>query len=194
VTSLRRGFLIGLLANGILFVLLGGLVAAFGSTDDRPEGVAERWLTAVGDTSRSGVKGDSLARVADHGDPSLVPALVPPGVDMDDKTAFTELEVGKAIRRDGATLVPYHVALRNGTTPAGDGTLSMADDPERGWRVVALSPPVTGATVPSRGGSAVSKAPVALYAIALAIGALVATGCAALVRAAGAAPEPSARA
>jgi hypothetical protein len=192
--ALRRGFLIGLLAAGIVFVLLGGLIAAFATTDDRPEGVAERWLTAVGDTTRSGVKADSLARVSDHGDPSLVSVLVPPAIDMDGKSAFTELEVGKAIHRDGATLVPYHLALRNGTTTAGDGMLSMVDDPSRGWQVTALAPPVAGATVPSKGGSAVSKAPAGLYAVALAIGALVATGCASLVRAAGAPTAARARA
>jgi hypothetical protein len=191
--TLRRGFLIGLLATGIVFVLLGGLIAAFATTDDRPEGVAERWLTAVGDTTRSGVKADSLARVADHGDPSLVAVLVPPAIDMDGKSAFTELEVGKAIHRDGVTLVPYHLALREGTTTAGDGTLSMVEDPSRGWLVTALTPAVSGATVPSKGGSPVSKAPFALYAVALAIGALVATGCASLVRAAGAPTAARAR-
>jgi hypothetical protein len=192
--ALRRGFLIGLLATGIVFVLVGGLVAAFGTTDDRPEGVAERWLTAVGDTTRSGVKADSTERVADHGDASLVAALIPPGIDMDGKSAFTELEVGKAVHGDGETLVPYHLALRNGTTTAGDGTLSMVEDPSRGWQVTALAPPMAGATVPSKGGSAVSKAPLALYAIALVIGALVATGCATLVRAAAAPSQASARA
>ena len=191
--TLRRGFLIGLLATGIVFVLLGGLIAAFATTDDRPEGVAERWLTAVGDTTRSGVKADSLARVADHGDPSLVTVLVPPAIDMDGKSAFTELEVGKAIQGDRSTLVPYHLALRNGTTTPGDGTLSMVKDPTRGWQVIGLAPPVAGSAVPSKGGTAVSKAPVGLYAIALAIGALVATGCASLVRAAGAPTAARAR-
>jgi hypothetical protein len=185
--SLRRGFLVGLLATAIVFVLLGGLIGVFGTTEDRPEGVAERWLTAVGDTTRSGVKGDAGTRVADHGDPSLVAALIPAGIDMHGKSAFSELEVGKAIRRDGGLQVPYHVALREGSTTAGQGVLSMVKDPHRGWQVRTLGPPVEGATVPSKGGSAVSKAPGVLYLAALVIGLFVAIGCSRLVRAA----EPS---
>ena len=128
-------------------------------------------------------------------------ATTGPGVPGDFEPAgFTELVDDPSLERDDAYLrmllwllvsaaffegYDGSILLRNGTTNAGDGTLSMVEDPIRGWQVVALAPPVAGATVPSRGGSRVSKAPVVLYAVALAIGAAVATGCAALVRAAG---------
>jgi hypothetical protein len=182
--SLRRGFLIGVLGAVIAFVLVGGLISALGTTDDRPEGVAERWLTSVGDTTRDGVQDDADERVAAHGDPRLVDVLIPSGVDMDGKAAFTELEVGKAVKRDGAVLGPYRVALREGTTPAADGTLVMTEDAKDGWQVRELGPSVPGAAVPSKGGGAVSKAPVVLYVVALGIGVLVTMACSALVRAA----------
>ena len=53
--ALKKPFLIGLLATVIGVVIVGGVIAVFATnTDDRPEGVAERWLTAVGDTTRKG--------------------------------------------------------------------------------------------------------------------------------------------
>ena len=58
--ALRRPFLIGVLAAGIgVLLIFGALAIVVASTDDRPEGVAERWLTAVGDLTRKGVHDDA---------------------------------------------------------------------------------------------------------------------------------------
>ena len=64
--ALKRPFLIGVLAVLAVFVVLGVLIAAFGSNADRGEGVAERWLNAVSDTTRKGVKDDARERALER--------------------------------------------------------------------------------------------------------------------------------
>lgn len=182
--ALKRPFLIGLLGVGaVLLVLVGLLAVVADSTDDRAEGVAERWLTAVGDTTRDGVQSDAHRRVEDHGAAQLVDWLIPHGVDMKGKSAFTELEVGKAIQRDGKTVVPYHVKAREGESSSPDGVLVMVRSSDT-WSVADIGP-AEGAKVPSDGGEVASKAPVTLYLAALVVGAGIAVGASALVRAAG---------
>lgn len=180
--ALRRPFFIGLLSVGIALVLLTGVIAVISSVDDRPEGVAERWLTAVGDLSRAGVHEDAVERVRAHGDVALGEQLVA-GVKTDGKTAFVALEVGKA-RRDGDTAyVPARLVARDNDTPRFQlVVLRRAGD---SWRVVDVRPPDPTLEVPSAGGEVASKAPASLYLIALAIGLGLAALASALVRAAG---------
>ena len=180
--ALKRPFLIGLLAVGIVLVIVTGVIAIFSSVDDRPEGVAERWLTAVGDLTRDGVHGDALDRVRNHGDVALGEQLVA-GVDADGKSAFTTLEVGKA-RHDGdRVLVPVLLVARDDdATRRQLLVLQPADD---SWRVVELRDADPSLKVPSDGGDVASKAPVGAYVVALVIGAGVAVAASALVRTAG---------
>jgi hypothetical protein len=184
--ALKKPFLIAVLAVAIVFVILGGLIAVFSSVDDRPEGVAERWLTAVGDLSRKGVHDDAADRVKAHGDPAVAETLVGGGFDYEGKSAFTALEVGKARRVDARTArVPVQVTYRggnNGGTEKGVLSLERSGD---SWRVVGLEAPDPALRVPSDGGDVVAKAPVALYLVALVIGVGVAAAASALVRAAG---------
>jgi hypothetical protein len=182
--ALRKPFLIGVLLVVIVVVLLGGLIALFGSTDDRPEGVAERWLTAVSDLTRKGVHDDAVKRVAAHGDVSLSEGLLA-GVEPNDKSAFTTLEVGKGLRSNvGTTLVPAKLVQR-GSDKVISEVLELT--PGNGtWRVTRVVPgDPTVFRVPSDGGDVAAKAPLGLYAVALLIGVGVAAAASALVRAAG---------
>jgi hypothetical protein len=180
--ALKRPFLIGVLAVGIVLVLVTGVIAAFSSIDDRPEGVAERWLTAVGDLSRDGVHADAVDRVQAHGDVALGEHLIA-GAKTDGKTAFTALEVGKA-RRDGDTaFVPAQFVTRG--TDASRSQLLVLHRAADSWRVVDVRPPDPVLEVPSEGGDVASKAPLSLYLVALAIGVGIAVAASALVRAAG---------
>jgi hypothetical protein len=183
--ALRRPFLIGLLATAIVVLLLSGVIAVFSSVDDRPEGVAERWLTAVGDLTRKGVHDDAAARVVGHGDLSLGEAEVGRANDYDGKSAFSALEVGKAKVDGDLARVPAKVTYRathNTQTRSEIVTLRRTKD---SWRVVAIENPNPTLKVPSDGGDVASKAPIGLYAVALLIGAGIAVTASALVRAAG---------
>ena len=62
----------------------------------RPEGVAENWLTAVGDTTRKGVEADARKRAEKIGGVSIGEAICCSS-DTDGKAAFADLEVGKAV-------------------------------------------------------------------------------------------------
>jgi hypothetical protein len=171
-------------------VFLGGLISLFGSTGDRPEGVAERWLTAVGDLTRKGVHDDAVERVSAHGDVALGEQLLE-GVKADDKSAFTELEVGKARRAGDTALVPAELVGRGYADGVKRVQLLVLQRGGDSWRVVELRPADTTLKVPSSGGDVASKAPVTLYAIALVIGVGVAAAASALVRGAGREHESS---
>ena len=180
--ALKRPFLVGVLASAIGVILICGVIAVFSSVDDRPEGVAERWLTAVGDLTRKGVHSDAVGRVQAHGDVALGEQLLA-GVKADDKSAFTGLEVGKARREGDTAFVPAELVGRG-----DDGTRSQLLVLHRdgdSWRVVELRPADPSLKVPSDGGEVASKAPITLYGVALIIGVGIAAGASALVRAAG---------
>jgi hypothetical protein len=182
--ALKRPFLIGVLAIVIVVVFLGGLIGLFGSTDDRPEGVAERWLTAVGDLTRKGVHDDAVDRVSDDGDLALGEQLLG-GVKADGKSAFTTLEVGKARRAGDTALVPAQLVARGDDDGDKRSPVLVLQRDGDSWRVVELRPADPSLEVPSDGGDVASKAPATLYLVALVVGAGVATAASALVRAAG---------
>jgi len=178
--SLRRSFPRVLLAIAIAFVLLGGVIAAFATGADRPEGAAEKWLNDVSDTTRKGVQHDASTRAADHGDPSLVAVLVPPAFNAHDKAAFTDIEVGAATRSADGYLVPYRVRLRDATSDER-GTLAISkvhDD----WYVNGVGPADLAGKVPSEGGPKVASAPAAVYVGALVVGLFVTLGISTLNR------------
>ncbi|MEY2454710.1 MAG: hypothetical protein QOD92_4284 [Acidimicrobiaceae bacterium] len=188
--ALKRPFLIGILFVVIVVVFLGGLIALYGSTDDRPEGVAERWLTAVGELTRKGVHDDAVDRVTAHGDLALGGQLLE-GVKADDKSAFTTLEVGKARREGDSALVPIELVGRGYDDGVSRLQLLVLHRSGDSWRVIELRSPDPTLRVPSEGGDVAAKAPVALYLAALVIGAGIAAAASALVRAAGREHESS---
>ena len=180
--ALRRPFLTGLLAVAIVVLLVTGVIAVFSSVDDRAEGVAERWLTAVGDLSRKGVHDDAVDRVAAHGDASLGEQLIA-GVNADGKSAFTGLEVGRARRTGDTALVPAQFVTRG--DDATHSQVLVLQKTSDSWKVTELRPADPTLKVPSDGGDVASKAPLGLYAVALLIGIGIAATASALVRAAG---------
>jgi hypothetical protein len=183
--DLKRPFLVGLLATAIAFLIMGGLIAVFATRDDRPEGVAERWLTAVGDLTRKGVRSDTEKRVTKHGDLSLANLFITAGHDYDGKTAFTALEVGRGRRVNAQiTIVPMKITDRADDKKTEQAVLVMQRSKDS-WRVVAVQPASAELRVPSDGGPSVSEAPVTLYGVALLLGVGVAVTASALVRAAG---------
>lgn len=180
--ALKRPFLVGVLAVAIVVVLVSGVIAVFSSVDDRPEGVAERWLTSVGDLTRDGVHDDAVDRVRGHGDVALGEQLIV-GAHADGKSAFTALEVGKARREGDIALVPAQLVTR-GSDTARTQVVVLQRDGET-WRVVELRPPDSSLKVPSEGGDVASKAPVTLYLVGLILGVAIAVAASAMVRAAG---------
>lgn len=184
--ALLRPFRIGLLGVAIVFVLLGGLLSAFGSTANRPEGVAERWLAAVGDTRRDGVKDRARADAEEVGPLWLADDLLPAG-STDGRAAFTDLEVGRASRGDDVARVPFRVHQRvdGASGPAIEGTIVLQRDADDHWKITALEPPVDGIDVPSEGGAPAVEAPGSLFVGAIGISLVLALLCTVAVRAAG---------
>ena len=184
IEALKRPFRLGVLAVAIGFVLVGGLIAAFGSGQDRPEGAAERWLTHVSDTTRKGVGEDSKKEVAKDGDPLLADFLIGANADKDGKSTFTAIEVGQARRTDASRVeVPVLLAYRS-DAESFEGVLVLqkqADD----WKVTEAKTLDPTLRVPSEGGKPVANASLGLYAGAGLFGLLVTAGLSAVVRRAG---------
>ena len=183
--SLVGPFRLGLLGAAIAFVLVGALVAAFGSSAERPEGVAERWLVDVGDTRRDGVKDRARREAEEIGPVALAADLLPDG-DTEGRSGFVDLEVGKATRDPDATRVPFrlHQRIDGDAGDPVDGTVVLVDDGD-GWRVVGLEPPIEGETVPSEGGRPAAEASLWLFAGAIGVSVVIAGACTLAVRAAG---------
>jgi hypothetical protein len=193
--SLVQPFRRGLLAVAIGFVLIGSLIAAFGSSANRPEGVAERWLTDVGDTRRDGID-DRAREEAEAIGPVELAADLLPEEDTGGDSAFVDLEIGKAEHDGDLALVPFRLHQRQGdeTGPAVEGTLVLRElpDDDEGWRVEQVTGPIEGQAVPSEGGDPAAEAPIGLFLGAVAVSVVVAVVCSGIVRAAGRAAEASA--
>ncbi len=172
-----RPFVIGLIVCALVFVAFGVLISALNAGHHRPEGAAERWLAAVSDTTRKGVRPDAVERAQKIGPLAIAAPLIP--ADTDEKGAFPDLEVGKAIVVGDSARVPYRLHQRN-VDDALSGTivLSKAGDD---WKVNALDSRRTDELVPSEGGSPPSSAPVGLWVAAVIVGLGVTAGASLLV-------------
>ena len=178
--ALRRSFPRVLLGVAIAFVLIGGVIAAFGTGADRPEGAAEKWLNDVSDTTRKGVEKDASARVEALGDPSLVVQLVPAGFDAKRKAAFTAIEVGAATRSADGYFVPYRIRLRDATADER-GALAIVKVSDH-WYVRDVGSASLAGKVPSEGGPKVASAPAGIYVGALVLGLFITIGISAFNR------------
>lgn len=187
-----KPFRLGVLGVAALFVVLGGLLAAFGSTANRPEGVAERWLTAVGDTRRDGVKDEARDDVDEIGSYSMAEHLLPDG-STDGRTAFIDLEVGKATDDEDGTTVPFqlHQRVDGSAGPAIDGTVHLRKDADGDWRIISVGGPIDGIEVPSEGGRPAAEAPMSLFVGAILVSLVIVAACSFAVKLAGRAAEAS---
>jgi hypothetical protein len=144
-------------------------------------------LTALSDTTRKGVEADARERTEKIGPVSLGAELVQPNPDR--KTAFPDLEVGKADTetKPGLAQVPFKLHTRVGDDEVEKSGLIVMRKADDEWRVagVEVLPLSDIPKLPSQGGPPPSSAPWSLWIGALAGSALIGVITAALVRAAG---------
>jgi hypothetical protein len=189
MASIRRSFTIGLTIVVVLFVgLFVGLNLVNGNRH-RPEGTAEHWLAAVGDTTRKGVHDEAVKRAEKDGPVSVAKAIIP--ADTDKKSAFPDLEVGKATITELTARVPYllHQRAKVGKNPQVQGDVLLKKDAAGSagrWKVTGLTTTKGAGSVPSEGGAPPSRAPAILWLIAIVVGVLVTAAASALVQWAGA--------
>jgi len=171
--ALKRQFAVAVVAALAVMVGLGALIAVANHGHHRPEGAAERWLTAISDTQRKGVRTDARDRADKLGGVALGASLLP-NEDTKGKGAFPDLEVGKALLSGGQARVPYrlHQRVQHGKNPLKEGTIVLAPSGD-GWKVTALDARRPGEKVPSDGGQPPSSAGLGLWIGAVGIGALV---------------------
>lgn len=160
---------------------LGLLIHQLNAGHHRPEGIAERWLSAVSETGRNGVKSNARERAEEIGPVSLAAPLFP--TDHDPKHGyFKDLEVGKAIDDGPDTVrVPFQLHRESESDPSlekGAVVLKKSGDE---WKVTAVTDRRPGEKVPSEGGEPPSSAPLGLWIGALALGVLLAGGTALIV-------------
>jgi hypothetical protein len=186
--ALRRPFRLGVVACFAALVCVGGIVAAYGTPADRAAGAAERWLVAVGDTTRDGLTDDALDRAREYGDPALAASLIPALAVEDDERAFTDLRVGRDVD-DAADFarIPYEL-----TPYEGDLTTGWVDlvDGEEGWTVVAVEVDEPGALAQYRI-ERPARASWGFWVGALVLGAVICAGCTWAVRSADRARTPA---
>ncbi|MBV8160489.1 MAG: hypothetical protein JO265_06160 [Acidimicrobiia bacterium] len=154
---------------------LGLLIREVNAGHHRPEGAAERWLAAVGDTGRRGVSSDARARAQAIGPVTLAAPLLPSTHDPR-QSEFADLEVGKARAAGTDTVrVPFrlHQRLASGAGPLQVGTLVLRRAGSS-WHVAALDARRPGEKVRSEGGPPPSRAPLALWVGAIGVGIVLA--------------------
>lgn len=173
LTKLKRQFAVAVVAAVAVMVGLGALIAVANSGHHRPEGAAERWLTALSDTTRKGVRADARKRADKLGGVDLGQPLLPTE-DTKGKGAFPDLEVGKAVLNGGEARVPYrlHQRAQKGKNPLKEGTIVLARSGDQ-WKVTALDARRPGEKVPSDGGQPPSSAGLGLWLGAVGVGAVV---------------------
>lgn len=172
--SMNRTFAKAIVVALVLLAQLGAVIHLLNDGHRRPEGIAERWLSAVSDTGRDGVRGDAVERAEEVGPVALAAALVPAGADGE-HALFSDLEVGRA-RTEGATArVPYRVNQRDGEELTGEVVLVRAGGRADGhWRVTEVTTtPLADGVLPSDGGAPPSSAPFTLWLLAVAIGVVI---------------------
>jgi hypothetical protein len=195
VAALRRPFLIGVAAVLLLMVVLGLVIRQANAGNDRPEGAAERWLAAVGDTTRKGVTSDATKRADELGGLGPAKDLLPSGGSKatDGKVAFPDLEVGGATDAYGkggpvpiGKRVPYrlHRRVGGGKEELKEGVVILQKLEGR-WRVTDLDTASATEKVPSEGGRIPSRAPLGAFVGAVLAGALITVASAGLIRWAG---------
>jgi hypothetical protein len=161
---LRRSFTKGIVIALAVMVLIGVGIHFANAGHHRPEGAAERWLNAISDLTRKGVKSDAEKRATETGSVELGRTLLPK-VNTGGKGGFPDLEVGKAHVQGDVARVPYHLHqwAESGAGPVRTGTVVLRKQADDRWKVTALSHRRPGEEVPSEGGAPPSSAPLGVW-------------------------------
>jgi hypothetical protein len=174
--EVRRATFVRVIAIVLVVIAgLGLLIHTLNAGHHRPEGAAERWLAAVGDTGRKGVDHQARQQAERIGPVALAAPLLPSTHDPR-HSEFSDLEVGKA-RRDGSDTVrvPFrlHQRLASGAGPLKQDTLVLQRAGST-WHVVALDTRRPGEKVRSEGGPPATRAPLVLWLGAIGLGVVLA--------------------
>jgi hypothetical protein len=162
--KLRVAFTKGIVIALAVMVLIGVGIHFANAGHHRPEGAAERWLNAISDLTRKGVKKDAEKRATETGSVALGRTLLPK-VDTGGKGGFPDLEVGKAHVVGDTARVPYHLHqwADSGAGAVRRGTIVLQRQPDDRWKVTNLAPRRAGERVPSEGGAPPSSASLGVW-------------------------------
>lgn len=163
----------------VVLVLVPAVVAPAGCArqETRPSGIAERWLQAVSDRGRDGLREDAEERLRRYG--SAQPIEVPDA--EEDERVFSDLEVGKATMENDLAVVPFRVTarIRGDERRELTGVLQLVPEGDT-WRVVQILPAGPQDKVPSEGGERPARASLPQWLLAFLAG-LAMTAAAVLV-------------
>lgn len=147
--------------------LLVFLLGACARDEARPSGIAERWLQAVSELGRDGLREDAEERLREHG---TAPPIDVPDAEDDERT-FSDLEVGKALEQGNVARVPFRVNARIEDDKKREikGVLELVKDGDS-WAVTQVLPAGPDDKVPSEGGARPARSKPSQWAFAMALG------------------------
>jgi hypothetical protein len=162
----------------LLFVLV--LVALAGAgcarNEARPSGITERWLQAVSERGREGLREDAGERIEEYGTTQAADELTPPDAEDDERT-FRDLEVGKAVVQGDTARVPFRVTARiEGDQKRELRATAVLTRQGDSWRVLDVADRAAGEEVPSEGGERPASSKASQWAAALVLGVLMTIG------------------
>ncbi|HVF76240.1 MAG TPA: hypothetical protein VM938_14475 [Acidimicrobiales bacterium] len=160
-----------------LLVIAALLLAtsACGRSEARPSGVTERWLQAVSEQGRDGLREEGAKRADELAEPAATANVKPPDAEPDERM-FSDLEVGKAAVDVDQARVPFRVTARiKGGERRERSAVAVLVKHDGDWRVVDVVPRIEGEAVPSEGGDRPARANATHWLIAFALS-IVLTG------------------
>ncbi len=116
---------------------------------DRPEGVVERWLTAIG----QGPTGEPEI----YASKELADDLVPP---PREESSLEVIEVGKGTVSGARARVPFRIQIPDGTPATHVAELTRTDGE---WQIDRVAGPDSTLLVPTEGGERIGKVSVAVW-------------------------------
>lgn len=157
----------------VVALLALALAAGCAREQARPSGIAERWLQAVSERGRDGLREDAEERLAEYG---TARAIEVPDAEDDERT-FRDLEVGKARHEGDSAFVPFRVTARI----EGDhkreirGVLALVRDGDS-WSVTDVLPAGPDDKVPSEGGERPARSKASQWVLAFLLGVALTAG------------------
>ncbi|HEX2038114.1 MAG TPA: hypothetical protein VHF47_00115 [Acidimicrobiales bacterium] len=162
--------------RALVILLLPALLAACARGEARPSGITERWLQAVSDRGRDGLREDAGDRIEEYGTAEAADEITPPDAEEDERT-FSDLEVGKATIQGDTARVPFRVTARLEGDERRElrATAALARH-GNSWRVVEVVERGAAEEVPSEGGERPASSTPSQWALALLLGVLMTVG------------------